>query len=136
MSIRTIENQKIEFRLYTKKAFYIFYLPVGMPYQKTLNEARTKGYDVDSTSGIIEECKLFGTSWIGVNVTSHADDTSLKTISGEFKAVEVLGDYKQISKAYDMIMKENKNLKEFYNIYYNNPKEVQKDELRTVIIFR
>ncbi len=125
-------------KYFTMRGFFLMWIPVAVPYGKILQEAKKRGYNIDENENgmIIEKGKSFGFGWIGVKVNDSAAGKGIVSLNGKFKTYEHIGSYKQMGKSFDVIMKENKNLNEFYSIYLNSPGEAPEAELRTLICFR
>jgi hypothetical protein len=137
MSVSTITKTNLDVTLFTRSAFYFFWIPLGMPYNKTMEQAKESGFEIDGDFGIIEKASFIGRGWIGVSVKNHQDKSNLVPITGEFHTLEILGEYSQIKSTYqNIIMKDYPQAKEFYNIYYNDPKLVKTEDLKTKIIWR
>jgi len=135
MPISKPKSLTLDVTLYTKPAFYLMYMPVGMPYSKVMNEAKAK-YDVDEAFGTFEKNRMFGSGYIGANITNPDDNKNIKTISGDFRMIEITGSYKQLFNI-DPHWKEDKSdAKEFYLIYKNTPEDTPEDKLITQFIYR
>jgi hypothetical protein len=135
MAISKPKSITLDVTLYTKPAFYLMYMPVGMPYSKIMNEARSK-YTVDESFGTFEKNSIFGRGYIGASISNPDDSKGIKTISGDFRMLEVTGPYKQLMKI-DPHWKEDKpDAKEFYLIYKNTPEDTPEDQLITQFIYR
>jgi hypothetical protein len=54
---------------YTTKGFYIFFIPIGVPYKKIYSLADGAGLKKKAEFGpILEKGSLFGKGWIGVEI--------------------------------------------------------------------
>jgi|APSaa5957512535_1039671.scaffolds.fasta_scaffold144563_1 hypothetical protein len=129
-------QKKINASYYTTKGFYIFNIPVKVPYKKIYASAEAAGFKQIETLGpIIESSRIFGFGWIGVEVES-ATGPDIKQIKGDFTVIEHKGAYRNIGKTYKKISKEKPGSKEHYNLYIDNPDNVEEANLRTHILFR
>lgn len=126
--------KKVDYRLFTLKGWYAMFRPVAVPYSKLAEEAKKAGYTVKEDLGVWENAPMFGRGTIGVVVES--DDNSLMQISGEFEVKELTGPYKQMGPAYQEIMRNNPDARDFYNVYLNKPQEVEEKDLRTDIYYK
>lgn len=122
---------------YRTKGFYIFCIPVAVPYKKVYDRADAAGYKKKAAFGpILEYGPMFGFGWIGVEI-AKPKQTSADTvhIKGEFNTYEHKGPYRTLGQAYKKIMKDHK-ISEHYNLYLDDPSKVSAENLRTIIYFR
>lgn len=135
MAISKPKSITLDVTLYTKPAFYLMYMPVGMPYGKVMDEAKSK-YDVDEAFGTFEKNRMFGGGYIGASISNPDDSKNIKKVTGEFRVLEVTGPYKQLMQI-DPHWKEDKpEAKEFYLIYKNTPQDTPEDKLVTQFLYR
>lgn len=131
-------KKKLDGHFFTATGFYIFHIPVKVPYQRIYELADAAGLKKTESFGpILERGSLFGSGWIGIEVdepSSRRDD--VVHVSGEFEMYEHKGAYKTLGKAYQKIKKERPTLKEFYNLYLDDPQKVKPEDCRTQIYFR
>jgi hypothetical protein len=116
---------------YKTKGFYVFYIPVKVPYKKIYAFADSAGLKTKQAFGpILEKGKMFGFGWIGVEVEKpkqQRDD--VVHVAGDFDMHEHKGPYKKI-------MQERPDMKECYNLYLDDPEKVRPENCRTQIYFR
>ncbi len=116
----------------TKKGFYLLYRPINVPYEKF-----KEIIPFSKNQYMIESAKAFGNGWIGMKKPKDYDgDLEIKILKGDFLALEFVGPYKNMGVAYRKIMKDNKSARNFYNMYLNDPSEVDESEYRTQILFQ
>ncbi len=131
-------THKINSTFYTKRGFFLMYMPFGVPYNKIAADAKAEGFTLEDDN-ILEKATSFGFGWIGVAVSGIPESfvgSNLITIDGEFRGLEHVGAYKELSKAYKSIMTDFPNAREFYSVYLNNPNVVGKENVKTLILFR
>ncbi len=131
-------KKNLDSYFFIRPGFYVFFIPVKVPYKKIYGLANSAGLKKKEVFGpILEKGKKFGSGWIGIEVekpsTTHSD---VLHIQGNFQVYEHKGPYKTIGKAYMKIMKDNPEAKEFFNLYLDDPKKVEIQNLRTQILFR
>ncbi len=130
-------EKKLDSYFYTTPGFYLFYIPIGVPYKKLYSLADAAGVQKKEALGpILEKGSLFGKGWIGVEIENPRDHRpDVVHISGTFETYEHHGPYKTLGKAYQIIKKERPSFKEFYNLYLDDPDKVGPENCRTVIYF-
>src|SRR6185437_15552948 len=130
-------KKSINSHFYITKGFYVFYIPVKVPYKKIYILAKSAGMKVKQEFGpILEKGKMFGNGWIGIEVENPEDSRNdVVSVSGEFEMYEHKGPYKTLGKAYKKIMKERPKLTECYNLYLDDPEKVRPEDCRTQIYF-
>ncbi len=109
----------------------MLYRPVRVPYER-LKEAGGMG-----AIGMIEQAPAFGKGWIGV--TKPADyqgALEIKKISQEFMMHEHVGAYAKMGLAYRQIMKDHKKVRNFFNLYVNDPSKNEEEDYITQILFQ
>lgn len=131
-------QKKIDGHFYITKGFYIFFIPVGVPYKKLYSLADAAGVKKKEAFGpILEKGSLFGKGWIGVEVVPPKEKRDdVIHITGTFDTYEHQGPYKTLGKAYQKIKKERRTFKECYNLYLDDPEKVRPEDLRTQIFIR
>ncbi|MBK9321369.1 MAG: hypothetical protein IPM97_00165 [Bdellovibrionaceae bacterium] len=131
-------KKKLDSYFYKTKGFYIFFIPVKVPYKQIYSLADSAGLKKKEAFGpIFERGSLFGSGWIGVEVEKPSDNRQdVIHVAGDFETYEHKGPYKNIGKACQKIRKERPSSKEFYNMYMDDPDKVRPDDLRTLIFFR
>lgn len=129
------EKESVDWDLYTKKGFYIWFMPVMVPYGKLHSAAEKAGFDVKGAP-VVEKQVMFGNGWIGVPVKEQQAGVELVKIEGEFTTHLHVGSYKKLGDTFTRIMKEYPNAKEWYTLYLNSPADVSEDKLETKIYFR
>lgn len=120
------------------KGFYFFFIPVKVPYKQIYSLADAAGLKKKEAFGpILEWSKMFGFSWIGIEVEKPATNRDdVVRVTGDFEMYEHVGPYKDLGKAYKKIMKERPGLKECFNLYIDDPDKVSPDKCRTQVLFR
>lgn len=118
--------------------FYIFHIPVNVPYKKIYVLADAAGVKKKEDFGpILESSKMFGSGWIGIEVDasakSHAD---VIHIQGEFNQYEHKGPYRTINQGCNKITKENPGAKVYYHIYLDDPDKLKPEDCRTQLLFK
>jgi hypothetical protein len=123
---------------FTTKGFYIFFIPVKVPYKQIYSLADQAGLKKKEAFGpILESGKLFGFGWIGVEIQKPNQDRSdVVHIAGDFEVYEHKGPYKNIGQACKKISKERPQIRERYNLYMDDPEKTRPEDLRTQILFR
>ncbi len=123
---------------YTTKGFYVFFIPVKVPYKQVYGMADAKGLKKKQEFGpILEKGKMFGSGWIGVEIEKPKDDRSdVVHIKGDFKMYEHKGAYKTLGKVYKKIMKDKPGAKEYFNLYLDDPEKTKPEDCRTQVFFR
>ncbi|MCX6125032.1 MAG: hypothetical protein NTV34_09850 [Proteobacteria bacterium] len=118
--------------------FYIFFIPVKVPYKQIYTAADAAGLKKREAFGpILEWPKMFGFGFIGVEVENPGSDRSdVVKVHGTFDMYEHRGSYKTLGQSYKKIMKEKPKPKEFLNLYLDDPDKVAPDQCRTEILFR
>lgn len=123
---------------YKTKGFYLFFIPVKVPYQAIYQKAENAGLKKKEQFGpILEKAKLLGFGWIGVEVeapSSKRDD--VVHVAGNFEMYEYKGPYKTLGRAYKKLLKERPKAKDYLNLYLDDPNKVAAEECRTQILFR
>src|SRR4051812_19150620 len=101
-------KKKIDSYYYTTRGYYVFFIPVKVPYKKIHSLAETAGLKKKEAFGpILESGKMFGPGWIGIEVEKPSTDRcDVAHVSGEFEMYEHKGPYRTIGKAYKKILKE------------------------------
>ena len=131
-------KKSINSHFFTTKGFYVFFIPVRVPYKKVYGMAGDAGLKRKEEFGpILEKGKMFGFGWIGVEVdkpSEHRNDVI--QVKGDFTMYEHKGPYKTIGKAYKKVMREKPGFKECYNLYLDDPDKVRPEDCRTEILFR
>jgi effector-binding domain-containing protein len=129
---------KLNAHYFTTKGFYIFFIPVKVPYKAVYQLADSAGVKKTLAHGpIVEKGSLFGFGWIGVEIekpSTHQKD--VVHISGDFETYRHTGPYKTLGQAYKRIMKERTKPRECYNIYLDDPVATPPEKCRTDILFR
>ena len=136
----TYEKIQVKGTFFTMKGFYLFFMPIFVPYNKIISKAKEQGFVVkggNKFNGIIEQSKSFGFGWIGVEIEDvQTNNPNVLKINQEFFSSEYLGSYKGMGQAFKDIMLDYPNIIETYNLYLNDPKITPENELRTLILFR
>ena len=132
------ELKRLDGFYFTTKGFYIFFIPVMVPYKKIYSMAEAAGLTKKEAFGpILESGSLFGFGWIGVEVEKpKGNRLDVRHIKGAFQMYLHQGPYKDLGKVYKKIMKECPNKKEYLNLYLDDPEKVAPEKLRTQILFR
>lgn len=123
---------------YKTKGFYIFHIPVRVPYKQIYSLATAASLKKKQDFGpILEQGKMFGFGWIGLEVEKPTKDRDdVVHVAGDFEMFEHRGPYKTLGKAYKKIMKDRPGFKESYNLYLDDPEKVKPEDCRTQIYFR
>lgn len=123
---------------YKTKGFYVFHIPVKVPYKQVYSLATSAGLQKKQEFGpILEQGKMFGFGWIGVEVEKPVTDRAdVLHVAGDFEMLEHRGPYKTVGQAYKKIMKERPGFKECYNLYLDDPQKTKPEDCRTQIYFR
>jgi hypothetical protein len=81
------EKKHLDGYFFTTKGFYIFFIPVRVPYQKIYARAEAAGLTKKEAFGpILESGRLFGFGWIGVEVEKPKSPRSdVRHIHGDFQ---------------------------------------------------
>lgn len=118
--------------------FYIFHIPVKVPYKEIYAMADRAGVKQKVAGGpILEWSKMLGTGYIGVEVEKPGQDRDdVIRVAGSYDMYEHKGPYRTLGKAYKKIMKERSNIKECMNLYLDDPANTSPEQCRTQIIFR
>ncbi len=132
------EKKRLDGYYFTTKGFYVFFIPVMVPYKRIYSMAGTAGLKKKEAFGpILESGRLFGFGWIGVEVDKPKEDRSdVIHVEGDFQMHVHKGPYKELGKTYKNVMKECPNKKEYMNLYLDDPEKVAPENLRTQILFR
>ncbi len=131
-------KKRLSGQFYTTKGFYIFYIPVSVPYKKIYGMATDAGLKKTQEFGpILEEGKMFGFGWIGIEVQKPTNNhQDVKHIDEQFEVYEHKGPYKTIGQACKKISKDRPGTRPYYNLYLDDPEKVGADACRTEIYFR
>jgi hypothetical protein len=123
---------------FTTKGFYVFFIPVKVPYKQIYSMAEKAGLKKKEAFGpILESGKLFGSGWIGIEVEKPASDRSdVMHVTGDYEMYEYKGPYKTLGKACKKISKERPGKKLCFNLYLDDPEKTRPEDLRTQILFR
>lgn len=123
---------------FTVPGFYLFFIPVRVPYKQIYAKADAAGLKKKEAFGpILEKGKVFGFGWIGIEIEKPSERRGDVTrVSGDFERHEHRGPYKTLGQAYRKIMKERPGAKEFYNLYLDDPEKTPPEALRTHVLFR
>jgi hypothetical protein len=118
--------------------FYIFFIPVMVPYKKVYEMAENVGLMKKEAFGpILEWPKMFGFGSVGVEIENPKQERSdVVKVSGTFDMYEYTGPYKTLGQAYKKIMNEKGKAKEYLNLYLDDPEKVAPEQCRTQILFR
>jgi hypothetical protein len=129
---------RLDAHFFKTKGFYLFFIPVKVPYKKLYTLADQAKVEKRMAFGpILESGKFFGFGWIGVEINRPKENREdVVYISGDFEMYEHKGPYKTLGKAYKKIMKEKPEAKEYYNLYLDDPEKTRPEECRTQILFR
>ncbi len=132
------EKKILDGHYFTTKGFYIFFIPVKVPYKQIYSMAEKAGLKKKDAFGpILERGSMFGLGWIGVEVEKpNVPRADVVHIKGEFQMYQHQGPYKTLGKAYKKIMKECPSKKEYLNLYLDDPEKVLAENLRTQILFK
>lgn len=134
--------EKIEVKgtFFTMKGFYLFFMPIMVPYNKIATKAKEQGFVVKGGgkfNGIIEKGVSFGMGWIGIEINDlETTNANVIRINQEFNSYEHTGSYKGIGQAIKEIMIDYPKIIESYNLYLNDPITTPEDQLKTLILFR
>jgi hypothetical protein len=128
----------VDAHYFTTKGFYVFFIPVSVPYKQVYAMADAAGVKKKEAFGpILEKPKMFGFGWIGVEVAKPASPRAdVVHVSGGFDTYRHQGAYKTLGQAYKKVMKEKGKFKECFNMYWDDPDKVKAEECRTDIWFR
>lgn len=131
-------QKKLDSYFYKTKGFYIFFIPVKVPYKKVYAMADAAGVKkMENFGPILEKGKLLGFGWIGVEIEKPATNRDdVVHVSGNFEMYEHKGPYKTLGKACQKIRGERPQAKDFYNLYLDDPDKVRPENCRTQILFR
>jgi hypothetical protein len=123
---------------YTTKGFYVFFIPVKVPYKQVYGMADSAGLKKKEAFGpILEKGQMLGSGWVGVEIEKPAETRpDVIHISGDFEMYEHKGPYKTLGKAYKKIMKDRPHAKEYYNFYLDDPEKTKPEDCRTQVLFR
>jgi hypothetical protein len=131
-------KQTVDGYFFTLKGFYIFFIPIAVPYKKLYTAVPAAGLKMNEKSGpILESGKMFGTGWIGLEIekpTQARED--VVHIQGDFQCFEHRGPYKDLGKVCKKITKDYPAAKEYYNLYLDDPTKVKPEDCRTQVLFR
>ncbi len=132
------EQKRLDGYYFTTKGFYIFFIPVMVPYKKIYSRAEAAGLKKKEAFGpILESGRLIGFGWIGVEVEKPKETHSdVIHVDGNFQMYLHKGPYKELGKTYKKLMKDCPSKKEYLNLYLDDPENVQPENLRTEILFR
>lgn len=132
------EKKSLDGYYFTTKGFYIFFIPVYVPYKKIYAMADAAGLKKKEAFGpILESGGVFGFGWIGVEVEKPSEARSdVKHFQGEFQMFEHRGPYKNLGQSYKKIMKGCPEKTEYYNLFLDDPEKIPAEQLRTQILFR
>jgi hypothetical protein len=128
----------VDAHYFTTRGFYLFFIPVGVPYKKLYQLADAAGVKKKLEFGpILEKGSMFGFGWIGVEIEQPKNAREdVVHLSGDFETYQHKGAYKTLGKAYKKVMKERGKSREYYNLYLDDPSSTQADQCRTDIWFR
>lgn len=132
------DKKALDSCFYKSKAFYVFFIPIAVPYSRIYQRAETAGLTKTQKHGpILEKGKLFGFGWIGVEVQkpTHPRDDVVH-VHGNFDVYEHKGPYRTLGNAYKKIRKDRPDLKETYNLYLDDPTKTKPEDCRTEIYLR
>jgi hypothetical protein len=134
------EKLQVKGTFFAMRGFYLFFIPLFVPYKKITSKAQELGLKVKGNgkfNGIIEKGMAFGFGWIGIEIEEGpVDNKNIIKINQEFSSYEYRGEYKNIGTAYRNIMTDKPEAKEFYNLYLNDPSITPLEERKTLILFR
>ncbi len=131
------EKKKLDGYYFKTSGFYIFFIPVLVPYKKIYAKAEAAGLRKKETHGpILESGSIFGFGWIGVEVEKPKENRDdVIHVSGDFQMYEHRGPYKTLGDAYKKVMKECPGQKKYLNLFLDDPEKVAPENLRTQILF-
>lgn len=131
-------KKNINSHFYKTKGFYVLFIPVKVPYKQVYSMAGAAGLKKKQEFGpILEQGKLFGFGWIGVEVEKPSEKRDdVVYVSGDFEMYEHKGPYKTLGKACQKIRKDRPEAKEYYNLYLDDPEKTRPEDCRTQIFFR
>ncbi|MFS8131455.1 MAG: hypothetical protein ACMG57_05790 [Candidatus Dojkabacteria bacterium] len=136
----TYEKIQVKGTFFTMRGFYLFFMPMMVPYNKLSGKAKEQGFVVkggNKFNGIIEKSVSFGRGWIGEEIEDvQTSNANVIRINQEFNAYEYTGSYKGIGQAFKDIMIDFPKIIESYNLYLNDPQITPEDQLKTLILFR
>ncbi len=120
------------------KVLNILFIPIRAPYRRIYSMATDSGEKLKDDFGlIVEQGKLFGFGWIGVEINKPEKLLhEVVHISGSFEVHEHVGPYHTIGKAYRKIKRDRPFAKELYNFYLDDPHQTLPEKCRTQILFR
>ncbi len=120
------------------KGFYIFWIPVAVPYKEIYRRAQDAGLKPTQNAGpILEKGATFGFGWIALEVEKPSGPREdVVQIKGPFEMLEHKGPYKTIGASYKIIKKERPKAQEHFNLYLDDPEKVKPEDCRTEILFR
>ncbi len=132
------QNKSLDGYYFKTPGFYVFFIPVRVPYKKIYSLAEKAGLKKREAFGpILESGRMFGFGWIGVEVEKPNEDRQdVIHVNGEYQMYEHKGAYKTIGQAYKKIMKDCPRKKEYLNLYLDDPEKVPTQNLRTQILFK
>lgn len=132
------QQKSLDGYYYKIPGFYVFFIPVKVPYKKIYSRAERAGLKKKEAFGpILESGRLFGFGWIGVEVDKpSADRPDVLHVNGDFQMYEHRGPYKKLGEAYKKIMKECPSKKQYLNLYLDDPEKIAQENLRTQILFK
>jgi hypothetical protein len=128
-------SHRINAQFITVPSFYFFYMPVPMSmYESFKKKLVNMGITIDWSVGMIESPRKFGYGWLGVPYQNQT--SSSITVSQDFIAYKIIGDYKQMKNAYKKIMTDYPDILESYNLYLTDPNVTPLSDNVTYILFR
>ncbi len=128
-------SHRINAQFITVPSFYFFYIPVPMSmYESFKKKLVNMGITIDWSIGMIESPRKFGYGWLGVPYQNQT--SSSITVSQDFIAYKIIGDYKQMKNAYKKIMTDYPDILESYNLYLTDPNVTPLSDNVTYILFR
>ena len=140
------KNKSLDGNYFKTSGFYIFHIPVKVPYKQIYSMADNAGLEQKEAFGpILESGRRFGFGWIAIEVEkpksqansqSNSQRANVIHIKGDYQMYEHVGPYKNLGQAYKQIMKEFPGKKEYLNLYLDDPEKVAPQNLRTQILFR
>jgi hypothetical protein len=132
------QSKTLDGHYFKSAGFYVFFMPVSVPYKKIYAMAEAKGLKKKEAFGpILESGRLFGFGWIGIEVEKPREDRKdVIHVKGDYQMVEHKGPYKTLGQAYKKVMKECPRKKEYLNLYLDDPERVASENLRTQILFK
>ncbi|MBY0472117.1 hypothetical protein K2X30_13200 [bacterium] len=112
-------QKKLDGYFFTAKGFYIFFIPIFVPYHKIYGKAKeVAGFKLKQDFGpILESGKLFGLGWIGVEVEKAS---GARHVQGTFKMYEHKGPYQELGRVYKEVMKDCSKKAESFNLYLDD----------------